>query len=216
MQAGRVVAVELDDRLAALLSEEFKIQSNVVIVNTDILKTGPQDLLGGKVSYKLVANLPYYITSPVLRHFLEASAKPELMVVMVQKEVAEAIAAGPGRMSLLSASVQFYGRPEVVAVVPAAGFYPPPEVDSAILKIEVYTEPAVPVRDADGFFGVVRAGFCASRKQLANSLSLGLSIEKAQALSLLGEAGIEPRRRAESLSLDDWHRLWLAWDGREK
>ncbi len=122
----------------------------------------------------VVANLPYYIVSPVLRHFLEAVVKPEMMVVMVQKEVAKAIVAEPGQMSLLSISVQFYGKPAIVSYVPASCFYPAPKVDSAILKIGLYPQPAVAVADRKGFFALVRAGFSASRKQIVNSLAQGL------------------------------------------
>jgi 16S rRNA (adenine1518-N6/adenine1519-N6)-dimethyltransferase len=155
----------------------------------------------------VVANLPYYITSPVLRHFLEASAKPQIMVVMVQKEVAEAIVAGSGRMSVLSISVQFYGEPRIISYVPARCFYPAPEVDSALLRVDLYPQPAVTVIDKGSFFELVRAGFTASRKQIANSLAQGLGLSKAEVLSLLAEASIVPQRRAETLTLDEWAQL---------
>ena len=214
-RAGRVIAVELDDRMAAVLQESTANVGNVTVVKGDILKLDPAVLVqeartreGGGPDYKVVANLPYYITSPVLRHFLESPAKPRTMVVMVQKEVAEAIAARPGRMSLLSVSVQFYGEAEVVGHVPAECFYPAPEVGSAILKIGVYAEPEVMVSDVGGFFGLVRAGFSASRKQLANSLAQGLGLPKAEVIPVLEESGIEARRRAETLSIEEWARLW--------
>ena len=213
-RAGRVVAVELDDRLAVALQENLASLHNVLIINGDILKLDPPDLLqdsGGQGEYKVVANLPYYITAPVLRHFLEASPRPQTMVIMVQKEVAETIAANPGRMSLLSISVQFYGEPVIVDYVPAASFYPAPEVDSAILKIDVCSKPRVVVDDESGFFELVRAGFSTARKQLVNSLSRGLGLSRGQVLTLLEEAGIEPKRRAETLSLDEWARLWTAF-----
>jgi 16S rRNA (adenine1518-N6/adenine1519-N6)-dimethyltransferase len=212
--ARRVIAVELDDRLAAVLQEDLSSLHNVIVVNEDILKLDPADLLkesGSQDKYKVVANLPYYITAPVLRHVLEASMKPQSMVVMVQKEVAETITARPGRMSLLGVSVQFYGRPEIVEYVPAASFYTVPEVDSAVLKIDVYPEPCVAVDDEESFFKLVRAGFSAARKQLVNSLSQGLGVSRGQVLTLLEEAGIEPTRRAEALSLDEWVRLWAVF-----
>ncbi|HEY41665.1 MAG TPA: 16S rRNA (adenine(1518)-N(6)/adenine(1519)-N(6))-dimethyltransferase RsmA [Dehalococcoidia bacterium] len=215
-RAGRVIAVELDDRLAVALREEFISLHNVDIINGDILNINPAGLLeesGSQGRYKVVANLPYYITAPVLRHFLEASLKPQAMVVMVQKEVAETIAASPGRMSLLSISVQFYGGPVIVDYVPASSFYPPPEVDSAVLKIDVYPEPKLAVGDESGFFGLVRAGFSAARKQLVNSLVHGLGLPKEEVLSLMERAGIEPKRRAETLSLDEWARLWAVFSG---
>ena len=210
-RTGRVVAVELDDRLAAVLKESLAAFDNVTIINGDILKIDPAVLLreAGGPEYKVVANLPYYITSPVLRHFLEASTRPRTM----QKEVAEVIAAKPGRMSLLSVGVQLYGEPEIVGHVAAECFYPVPEVDSAILKISVSAEPGVAVSDEAGFFSVVRAGFSASRKQLVNSLVRGLGLPRAEVLRMLEESEIEPRRRAETLSLEEWSRLWKVYSG---
>jgi 16S rRNA (adenine1518-N6/adenine1519-N6)-dimethyltransferase len=207
-RAGRVIAVELDDKLAALLQKSLASFGNVTIINDDVLRFEPADLA---TDYKVVANLPYYITSPVLRHFLEASAKPQTMVVMVQKEVAEAIAAEPGGMSILSVSVQFYGKPRIVSTVPADCFYPAPEVDSALLRLDLYPQPAVTV-DEKGFFALVRAGFAAPRKQLVNSLAQGLGRAKAEVLPLLEEADIESKRRAETLSLEEWARLWRIFE----
>jgi len=223
-QAGWLVAIELDSKLAAILKKTMASFSNVTVVNEDVLKIDPAALFEQKtrfptaalspVSYKLVANLPYYITSLVLRRFLESSLKPQLMVVMVQKEVAEAIVAKPGQMSVLSISVQFYGRPEIISYVPARCFYPAPEVDSAILRVTVYPKPVVDVSDESSFFSLVRAGFTASRKQIGNSLSQGLKLPKAEVLSLLEKARIMPQRRAETLTLEEWAKLW--WVVREE
>jgi len=218
-QAGWVIAIELDGKLAAILKQTMASFKNVIVVNKDIIEIEPAALLreqksgflptiNSPFSYKVVANLPYYITSPVLRHFLEASVKPQIMVVMVQKEVAEAIAAKPGRMSLLSISVQFYGKPRIISHVPARCFYPAPEVDSAILRVDLYPKPVVAVTDTKSFFELVRAGFSASRKQIVNSLAQGLELSKAEVLPLLGKAHIVPQRRAETLSLDEWAQLW--------
>jgi len=216
-QAGWVTAIELDNKLAAILEQTLASLDNVTIINENILKIDPAALLlktglppatNSLLSYKVVANLPYYITSPILRHFLEASVKPQIMVIMVQKEVAEAIVAEPGQMSVLSISVQFYGEPSIVSYVPAHCFYPAPEVDSAILRINPYPQPAVAVTNESSFFELVRAGFTAARKQLANSLTQGLGLSKAEVLSLLAEAHIVPQRRAETLTLDEWARLW--------
>jgi len=218
-QGGWVITIELDNKLAAILKQSLASFDNVAIINEDVLKVDPAALLqeqearfpagiSSPFSYKVVANLPYYITSPVLRHFLEASLKPQVMVVMVQKEVAEAIVAKPGQMSILSVSVQFYGEPTIVSYVPARCFYPEPEVDSAILKIRLYSQPPVEVADREGFFELVRAAFSAPRKQMANSLAQRLELSKAEVLSLLGEAGIMPQRRAETLTLDEWAKLW--------
>ena len=217
-QAGWVIAIELDSKLAAILKQTLAFK-NVIIINKDIIEIEPGALLREQKAgfppiinrpfrYKVVANLPYYITSPVLRHFLEASVRPQIMVVMVQKEVAEVIVAKPGRMSLLSISVQFYGKPRIISYVPARCFYPVPEVDSAILRVDLYPKPAVAVTDEKGFFELVRAGFSASRKQIVNSLAQGLELPKAEVLSLLEKAYIVPQRRAETLSLDEWAQLW--------
>jgi len=210
-KAGRVIAIELDSKLADILKQTLASFNNVTIINEDILQIEPAALLqktmGSPFSYKVVANLPYYITSPVLRHFLEASVKPQIMVVMVQKEVAEAIVAKPGQMSLLSVSVQFYGEPRIISYVPASCFYPAPEVDSAILRVDVYPQPAVAV-DVESFFELVRAGFSLPRKQICNSLAQGLGLPKAEVLSLLGKADIVSQRRAETLTLVEWARLW--------
>jgi 16S rRNA (adenine1518-N6/adenine1519-N6)-dimethyltransferase len=204
-KAGQVIAIELDNKLAALLKQTLASFDNITIINKDVLKIEPKNLAN---AYKLVANLPYYITSPVLRHFLEASARPRLMILMVQKEVAETIVAKPGRMSLLSVSVQFYGEPRIISIVPAECFYPAPKVDSAIVRIDPSPQPRVAVADEGGFFELVRAGFTAPRKQLANSLAQGLGVSKAEVLPLLERANIEPRRRAETLSLEEWARLF--------
>ena len=217
-QAGYVIAIELDKKLAAILGQTLTSFGNVTIINGDVLKITPMALLQEQkakfpptltnpFNYKVVANLPYYITSPVLRHFLEASIKPQIMVVMVQKEVAETIVARPGQMSVLSISVQFYGEPRIIDYVPSRCFYPAPEVDSAILRIDLYPQPAVAVDDRDSFFDLVRAGFTASRKQIGNSLAQGLGKPKDKILPLLTEANITPQRRAETLTIEEWARL---------
>jgi len=225
-QAGWVITVELDSKLVAILKQTLASFGNVTIINKDILEIDPAALLreqkarfpavvNSPFNYKVVANLPYYITSPILRHFLEASVKPQIMVIMVQKEVAEAIVAEPGQMSVLSISVQFYGKPAIISYVPAQCFFPAPEVDSAVLKIELYPQPAVAV-DEKSFFELVRAGFTASRKQIGNSLAQGLGLPKAEVLPLLGKAHIVPQRRAETLTLDEWAQLWQVFTQGEK
>jgi 16S rRNA (adenine1518-N6/adenine1519-N6)-dimethyltransferase len=218
-RVGWLFAIELDSKLAAILQNDLASFDNVRVINGDILEINPASLLsgvlasfpksaGGPPSYKVVANLPYYITSPVLRHFLEADIKPRLMVLMVQQEVAEAITAGPGRMSILGVSIQFYGKPEIISHVPASCFFPAPEVDSAILRVAVYPRPAVAVTDVDSFFSLVRAGFSAPRKQIVNSLSQGLRLPKTEVLTLLRGAKIAPEHRAETLTLEEWAGLW--------
>ena len=214
-QAGKVIAIELDNNLAEILKTHFSVSNKVTVINEDILKINPADILGEQTEYKVVANLPYYITSAVIRHFLEAPVKPDTMVLMVQKEVAKQITAQPGEMSLLSVSVQLYGKPTLVDTVGAGCFYPAPKVDSAILKIAVYTEPKIPADDITGFFDIVRAGFSANRKQLPNSLSNGLKVPKTDVIPLLEQAGIDPKRRAETLTIDEWGGLYKVFKGKK-
>jgi 16S rRNA (adenine1518-N6/adenine1519-N6)-dimethyltransferase len=206
--AGNVIAVELDTRLASLLQRRLASLSNLNVINADILKVTPSQLLAGKSKYKVVANLPYYITSPVLRYFVEASPKPSLMVVMVQKEVGEAIVAGPGKMSLLAVSLQIYSEPKIISYVPSRCFYPQPKVDSVILRFDVLPEPAVKVADMNGFFEVVKSGFSSPRKQLHNSLAHGCGKKPAEVAPFLIGADIDLKRRAETLSLEEWARLY--------
>ncbi|MBI2906810.1 MAG: ribosomal RNA small subunit methyltransferase A [Chloroflexi bacterium] len=207
--AGKVICIEVDAALAGGLSRYFADKPNFTLINADVLNVKPGDLFTtGKTEYKVVANIPYYITAPILRHFLEASVKPRLMVVMVQKEVAQSIAAARGDMAVLSIAVQFYGRPSIVSYVPARSFYPRPKVDSAILKIEVYTTPAVEVADPEAFFAAVRAGFSAPRKQLRNSLAQGLNTSVSEASAFLHKADIDPKQRPEDLSLEQWAALY--------
>ena len=207
-QAGKVIAIELDARLADILKARLKDQIKLTVIQDDILNINPADILGKQTEYKVVANLPYYITSAVIRHFLEAPVKPTTMVIMVQKEVAQQITAQPGEMSLLSVSVQLYGKPTVAGKVSAQCFYPAPNVDSAILKIAVYQEQKIQTDDITGFFDIVRAGFSANRKQIINSLANGLKVQKTDIIPVLEQAGIDPQRRAETLTIDEWDVLY--------
>ena len=202
--ADRVIAVEVDTTMAAALREAFLPWPNVTIINADILESDPASLIGVETRYKVVGTLPYYIATAVIRHFLEAQIKPLSIVVTVQKEVAQAIAAPVGKMSLLTVSVQLYGKPTIVDYIPPQSFYPPPKVDSAILRVDLYERPLIAIADGATFFSIVRAGFSAPRKQLRNSLALGLEMSTGEATSLLEEAGIEQKRRAETLNLEEW------------
>lgn len=211
-RAQRVIAVEIDAALCQALERDLASAGNVTIVHRDILQTEVSSLLahlrrGPAPPYKVVANIPYYITGPILRFFLEAAHKPSRLVLLVQKEVAQSIVAGPGQMGILAVSVQLYGRPRIVGTVPARAFHPPPRVDSAVLRIDVYDRPAAGVRDTDMFFRVVRAGFSSPRKQLRNALANGLRIALEDSARLLAEAQIDATRRAETLSLEEWARL---------
>jgi 16S rRNA (adenine1518-N6/adenine1519-N6)-dimethyltransferase len=212
-RARVVAAVEVDEKLCLHLRQRLQPYRNVAVVCADILTLSPQQLLeeaGGSGPYAVVANLPYYVAAPVLRHFLEADQPPTRLVVMLQSEVAESIAAGPGRMSLLGVSVQFYGRPRLLFRVPPEAFYPPPKVRSAVLRIDVDDGPRVAVPSRDAFFEVVRAGFSAPRKQLRNSLAQGLGISPGEAAALLAAAAIDPRQRPQELSVEEWAALCRA------
>ena len=213
-RAGLVVAVEIDRDLIAHLRQRLNAPPTLKLVHGDILDVDPTQLItehaGRPVPYKVVANLPYYITSPILRHLLEASPPPTLIVVTVQEEVARRICATPPHMSILAVSVQFYGEPRIVHRIPRGAFYPPPEVDSAVVRIDVFPSPRVNVPDRSLFFQVVRAGFGQRRKQLRNALAAGLRLSREDITRALTHAGIDPRRRAETLTLDEWARLTWA------
>lgn len=206
-QAGRVLALELDGQLVDLLREQFSGSPNVEILHDDVLRFSSPELTPR--GYKVVGNLPYYITSAVLRHFLETEPRPRLIVVTVQREVAERVVAEPGKMSILAVSVQYYGRPRIVARIPAGAFYPVPKVDSAVLRIDVGEQPVVDLAGVKEsiFFRIVRAGFSQKRKMLRNSLSAGLASAPASVAEALGQAGVDARRRAETLSLQEWARV---------
>lgn len=208
--ARRVVAVELDVSLIPLLETVLRDAPNVEIVQGDILRIDPAALMGEE-GYLVVANIPYYITSNLIRHLLESGRKPNRMVLTVQREVAERITARPGDMSLLALSVQVYGRPRVVTRIPAGAFYPAPEVDSAAVRIDLYPQPVIPDEQLDAFFRLIKAGFSQKRKTLRNALSAGLAIKGEQAARLLESAGIDPRRRAETLALEEWQTLTQAY-----
>ena len=205
-RAERVVAVELDWDLVPVLRKEFADSPNVEIVHGDILEFSPDEYFSSS-DYYVAANIPYYITSAVIRHLLEGKARPKQLALTVQKEVAERICAEPGRLSLLALSVQVYGKADMPMIIPAAAFYPEPKVDSAVVRIELFDEPLVPPEQMDDFFALAKAGFGQKRKTLRNSLSSNLHISGAEAEALLQGAGIDPMRRAETLSIEEWRRM---------
>lgn len=213
-QAGQVVAVELDDLLVQVLREQLADLTNIQIIHGDILSIPEIGL--PHLGYKVVANLPYYITSAILRRFVGREPRPRLMVVTVQREVAERILAVPGEMSLLAVSIQLYGQPKLVARVPAGAFYPPPKVDSAVLRIDLTERSAMALLegiDEATYFRVVRAGFSQKRKTLRNSLSAGLRLSPVRVEEVLRQAGLDPSRRAETLSLAEWAQATKAFSG---
>jgi 16S rRNA (adenine1518-N6/adenine1519-N6)-dimethyltransferase len=206
--AHSVVAVELDTKLIPVLQRVVAHLPNVHVVQGDILDLDPGKLVLSP-DYIVVANIPYYITSALIRHFLEASLPPNRLVLTIQHEVAIRICAVPGDMSLLALSVQVYGQPRIVTAIPARAFYPPPKVDSSIIRIDRYPTPLIPTPLLGTFFQLIKAGFSQKRKTLRNSLSAGLRLSPAEAESLLVEADIDPKRRAETLSLAEWHQLTM-------
>jgi len=212
-EAGRVVAVELDDRLIPFLRRRYADRPHVTIVHADILDVDVAALLQeafssqppvSSIQYKVVANLPYYVTSAAIRHLLEATAPPDLLVLTVQREVAERMVAQPPHMSLLALGVQFYCTGRIAGRIPAGAFYPVPKVESAVVRLDRRPEPAVPGVAAEQFFRVARAGFSQPRKQLRNSLAAGLKLAPVQVETWLSSVGIDPRRRAETLTIEEW------------
>ena len=206
LSARLVTAVELDRKLLPVLETVLSPYQNVRLVQGDILKIDPSTLME-RQGYLVVANIPYYITSAVIRHLLEAGHRPRRVVLTVQKEVAERICARTGKMNLLALSVQVYGDPDIAAEIPAAAFYPPPKVDSAVLCVDIYPQPIIPTGRLEAFFQLIKAGFSQKRKTLRNALSGGLRITSIEAEKLLGSAGIDPKRRAETVSLEEWGEL---------
>lgn len=204
--ASRVIAVELDQDLIPPLKEVTSAYGNISIIHGDILKLSPSDL-ALEAGYLVVANIPYYITSAIIRHLLESDQTPRRIVLTVQKEVAKRICAEPGDMSLLALSVQVYGKPRIAKHIPAGAFFPPPKVDSAVLCIDIYPSPQIDHELLDTFFKLTKAGFSQKRKTLRNSLSAGLHISASDAETLLSNAKIDPMRRAETLSIDEWESL---------
>jgi 16S rRNA (adenine1518-N6/adenine1519-N6)-dimethyltransferase len=197
-----VITVEKDLKMCEILKETLKDLNNIKVIHGDILK-----ILNSKFiihnSYKVVANLPYYIVSPVIRKFLETDNPPKEMVLMVQKEVAQRICSQPPNMSILSISVQFYATPEIISFVSKKSFWPQPKVDSAVIRISrIRTN--LPRIDTNLFFKIVKAGFSQPRKQILNNLSKELEIDKEKIKLWLLKNNVNPIQRAETLSLDDW------------
>lgn len=215
-RAGRVVALEVDESLCQHLRRLASQQPNLAVICADILSLPVGEILQrGEVQgpYLVAGNLPYYIAAAVVRHFLEAEQPPQRLVVTVQKEVAESMAAPPGRLGLQGACVQFYAQPSILFLIPPQAFSPPPKVWSAVVRLDVRPQPAVAVDDRDSFFALLQAGFRAPRKQLRNALALGLGLDTTLAGELLAAAGVDGRRRAQTMTLAEWGALYRAWRG---
>lgn len=202
-RAGRVIAVEFDEDLARKLPGQFP-GKNLEVIHSDILTYDINSLVSG---YKVVANVPYYITSKIIDKFVTAENRPSCMVLLVQKEVAERIAARPGDMSLLTLSAQIYADVHLGVEIPREYFTPTPEVDSQVIVLAMRAHPLVDAADQKVFWRLARAGFAARRKKLRSSLSAGLAISKADAEELLAVAKIDPNLRAQDLSIADWLKL---------
>ncbi|HVO86577.1 MAG TPA: 16S rRNA (adenine(1518)-N(6)/adenine(1519)-N(6))-dimethyltransferase RsmA [Candidatus Binatia bacterium] len=205
-QAKHVIAIELDEQLAKALPGRVPA-SNLQVIRADILRFNLEEL---PTNYKVVANIPYYLTSNLLRHLSESANPPHLMVLLVQEEVAKRICAQPGQMSVLGVSVQLYYEAELGIKLPAELFDPPPKVDSQVVILTRHSKPLFHELDTKRFFRVVKAGFSERRKKLRGSLSGGLGITKDQADRLLKEAGVSGDLRAQELSLQDWHKIYLS------
>lgn len=207
---SKVIAIELDPKLSEYLLNIFDKVSNVKVINKDAREIDPEELVGDK-EYKVIGNLPYYAALPIIRLFLEADHKPNSMVVMVQKEVAQNMQASPGQMNLLSVAVQLFSNPKIIGYVPPKAFKPQPKVTSAIVRLEVFKKPILELDSLEEFFKVVKAGFSTKRKQLKNSLSNQLNISNIDAEKLLIAISIDPKRRAQTLTIKEWGRLYNYW-----
>lgn len=206
--AASVTAVELDNRFIPILQTQLAAYDNVTLVHGDILNQNPADWFAGP--YKVVANVPYYITGAILRHLLSATVKPSVMVLTVQKEVAERVTAVPPHMSLLAVSVQYYGQAQIVDTIKAGAFWPRPDVDSAVIRIDLSDRTQTNTDDTDLFFRIVKAGFSQKRKQLQKNLRQ-LGLNQAQAAEWLEKVEVDGRRRAETITMDEWRQLTKAY-----
>jgi 16S rRNA (adenine1518-N6/adenine1519-N6)-dimethyltransferase len=207
-KALHVIAIEFDRRLLPALEWVVRDHKNVQVIAGDVLQLDLTSLVGDK-PYRVVANIPYNITSAVIRRLMEAPQKADRAVLTVQQEVAERIISGPGSMSLLALSVQLYGSPQISARISREAFYPRPKVDSAVLRVDVHRAPMIPRDLISPFFRVAKAGFSQKRKQLRNALAGGLGVRPERVESWLEAAGIQPRARAQELDIEAWERLAL-------
>ncbi len=202
-RSGQVIAVEFDKNLADKLPGQFP-GKNLKVINSDILDYDLKTLPAG---YKVVANIPYYITSEIIQRLMTTANKPSMIVLLVQKEVAERLAARPGRMSILAISAQVFAHVSLGPVVKSDSFIPPPKVDSQVVILQPYCSSELDGAIESDFFKVVKAGFSAKRKKLRSSLSAGLAMDKQQIEIYLKKANIDSNDRAEKLSIVDWVRL---------
>ena len=209
-KAKSVIAVEMDSELVNLLRTKFRDLPSIKIIEGDARKWNLETI---GLPYKVVANLPYYAANHILRRFLESSHPPKLLVVTVQKEVAESIVATKGAMRLLSVGVQTYAKPSIVGYLHPESFKPRPKIESAILRLDVLEIPRISLTDRERFFDLVKAGFSSARKQLPNSLSNIYKISTSEIKEILISCGIDTKARAQSLEIEDWKRLYQIFKG---
>lgn len=206
LRASRVTAVELDRNLFPLLKRVLKEFDNVKLVQGDIMELDLAYLVSSS-GYKVVANIPYYLTSNLIRRLLESDRSPSMLALTVQQEVAQRVCAHSGEMSLLSLSVQLYGQPHIALEIPAGAFYPVPRVDSVLLVVDLFAQARIPAEDRNAFFALAKSAFGQKRKMLRNSLAGAPGVGKEAAGKLLEQAGIDGKRRPQTLSLTEWARL---------
>ena len=207
----RLVAIELDSELVSELQARFSNNPGVEIIHGDARDVSVDQFINAGERYKLLANLPYYAANRIVRRFLTAERKPSILVFMVQREVARTMAAQPGDMGLLSVMIQLYGSVKVAFTVPPRAFRPAPKITSAVVRIDVYDQPALDLISDEDFFDLVIAGFSAPRKQIKNSLRNGLKVTSEIAGVMLEAAGIDPKRRPETLSVAEWGDVYNQW-----
>lgn len=211
-KSDRLILIEFDDELAANLDQKFSGDPNIRVIHDDARTFGPElDPWLRESEFIVVGNLPYYAANPITRNFLETTRKPQAMTIMVQREVAEDMAATPGDLSLLSLAVQIYADVQHVVDAPPESFNPPPKVHSSVIRLTPVDKPKIRFASEDDFFTLARAGFKSPRKQLHNSLSDGLFIPLDEARSLVEKANLETTRRPSTLGLDEWQILYDVW-----
>jgi 16S rRNA (adenine1518-N6/adenine1519-N6)-dimethyltransferase len=215
--ARHVAAIEIDPALIRILRSVLAPFPNVAVIEGDILAQPVEQLVGGiePERFKVAANIPYYITSAVIRHLVESAVRPGRIVLTVQKEVADRICAAPGKMSLLALSVQYYGRPSLAGRISADSFFPVPDVESAIVCVDLEGSPPRDPEISRRLFRIARAGFSQKRKMLRNTLSAGLRLMAPQVTGILERAGVDSARRAETVTVEEWLRITEAFGSAE-
>lgn len=205
-RAGEVIAFEIDPKFTSLLTSVADDCQNIRIFQADILKINLAEFIDS-TNFMVVANIPYYITSKLIRHLLSLKERPKRLILTIQLEVAQRICAKDGKLSMLALSVQVYGAPRIISRIPAGAFFPTPKVDSAILRIDIFSKPRIKENQLNTFFKIANAGFSQRRKTLRNSLASGLEIDRLKIEKVLRNSGIDPHRRAETLSIEEWEIL---------